>query len=291
MTAVIGRYPPAVVARRDTPLWAILRGFANRRVRHAPVLDGRKIVGIVSARDLFRRVVEDPSSEGLRRALFETTAGDVMTENPVTVQMVGGFAKVISKFMEKNVGAIPVLNRYGHVIGIISERHVADALAGHRTFVKVREIMSSPVITANPDSTMMDAAKTMVFRGIRRLPLEEGGEITGVFSMKDLIAAAASQKVKAAVESGGGEAAFSTRIGDLGSREVASVSPDADVSEALGEMRFRGVGSLLVMEDGKLKGIVTERDVVRRLPKLVGVETFVDVVTSEISMTRVTKYS
>lgn len=50
-----------------------------------------------------------------------------------------------------------------------------------------------------------------------------------------------------------------------GPREVARIGPDAPVSEAARRMRERHVAALLVMEDERLLGIVTERDVVYRV--------------------------
>ncbi|GBD41114.1 Arabinose 5-phosphate isomerase KdsD [bacterium HR39] len=50
-----------------------------------------------------------------------------------------------------------------------------------------------------------------------------------------------------------------------GPREVARIGPSAAVSEAARRMRERHVAALLVMEDGRLVGIVTERDIVYRV--------------------------
>lgn len=47
---------------------------------------------------------------------------------------------------------------------------------------------------------------------------------------------------------------------------VATISPDTTVAEAAGELRLRGVGALVVSTDGRtIEGIISERDVVRRL--------------------------
>ena len=47
--------------------------------------------------------------------------------------------------------------------------------------------------------------------------------------------------------------------------EIFSISPDATVAEAVGLMADKGIGSLLVMQDGALCGIVTERDYARKV--------------------------
>ena len=53
-------------------------------------------------------------------------------------------------------------------------------------------------------------------------------------------------------------------LNDKGS-DVVSISPDATVAEAVDLMAERGIGALLVMEDGSLRGIVTERDYARKV--------------------------
>jgi CBS domain-containing protein len=67
------------------------------------------------------------------------------------------------------------------------------------------------------------------------------------------------------LDSGGGEL---QQVGDLLSdkgTDVFSIAPDATVAEAVDLMAERSIGSLLVMEDGFLRGIVTERDYARKV--------------------------
>lgn len=52
---------------------------------------------------------------------------------------------------------------------------------------------------------------------------------------------------------------------DRKGRNVYSVAPDVTVAEAVAEMNLHRVGSVLVLEGGRLVGIFTERDVLRRI--------------------------
>lgn len=67
---------------------------------------------------------------------------------------------------------------------------------------------------------------------------------------------------------------------------VATVAPEAPITEALAELRLRGVGALVVSSDGRqILGILSERDVVRRLAERGAAalaEPVADVMTSEV---------
>ena len=293
--AIIGRYPPAVVARPSTKILSLIMGFSKRSVRHAPVIDSEyNVIGMVSARDIINylgggsknRIIKEKFSDNLWKAISEGTAELIMSEKPIVAKITDGLAKFVNLFLEHNVGAIPVVNTYNKLIGIVSERHITDILAGHPTFVKVKEIMSSPVITCKSECSLLDAMKLMVKHGIRRLVVEYP-ENLGLVTIKDLISYLASWETVEKIRSGKGEEVLNISVGKIASKNIVAIGSHVDVSEALNLMRSYGIGSLLVMDYGKLVGIITERDIVRKLPKMVGVETYVDVIRQEISIGRV----
>jgi isocitrate dehydrogenase len=55
--------------------------------------------------------------------------------------------------------------------------------------LKVRQVMSSPLVTVPPDCSLRDAAKLMVRRNIRRVLVAEGGKIIGIVSDTDIFSA------------------------------------------------------------------------------------------------------
>lgn len=73
--------------------------------------------------------------------------------------------------------------------------------------------------------------------------------------------------------------------------DVATVAPDRSVRDALQLLVDRGIGSLVVMEDGVVEGIVTERDVLRTVnqdPAALAERTVGDVMTRDILVARPT---
>ncbi len=289
LIGLIGRYPPAVIVDPETPLVNVVRGLKNRAVRHALVQKDGELIGIISAKDILRDLVR-AGDESLSR-LTQRLARDVMTRDVVTASFEEGFARLVEKFLEHDFGAIPVVGTKGKVVGIVSERHIVDALSGHVTYVRVGEIASSPLILADARATLFDAITKMVEFNIRRVPFSvESGDIVGIITLKDVISLLGSWRTVEALEEGKGAEISETPLDPTWRCSIASIDSKVDVSEALKKMRSLGVGSLLVRDGDEIVGIVTERDAVRRLPKVMGADVFVDAVRQEIFVGRISKY-
>jgi CBS domain-containing protein len=95
----------------------------------------------------------------------------------------------VAKLGERRIGALPVVEA-GEIVGIISERDVIYCLRDHGAEVldwPVMRVMSSPAITATPDTEVLAALALMTQRRIRHLPVVEGGAIQGIVSIGDLV--------------------------------------------------------------------------------------------------------
>jgi CBS domain-containing protein len=96
---------------------------------------------------------------------------------------------VVRRLGEKRIGALPVVEA-GRIAGIVSERDVIYCLRDHGPEVldwPVSRVMSSPAITASPDTDVLAALALMTQRRIRHLPVVEGGQIRGIVSIGDLV--------------------------------------------------------------------------------------------------------
>jgi CBS-domain-containing membrane protein len=75
-------------------------------------------------------------------------------------------------------------------VGIVTERDMLSRVLNKSemtTKAIVKEIMSKPVVTASPDTRAGDAAKLMIQRNIKKLPIVENGRLAGLVSLTDLI--------------------------------------------------------------------------------------------------------
>jgi CBS domain-containing protein len=95
----------------------------------------------------------------------------------------------VRRLGEKRIGALPVLEE-GRIAGIISERDVVYRLRDHGPEMldwPVSRVMSSPAITASPDTDVLAALALMTQRRIRHLPVVDAGQIQGIVSIGDLV--------------------------------------------------------------------------------------------------------
>lgn len=121
-----------------------------------------------------------------------TLLGQLLDHKGHGVHAVAAGASVIDairSMADNHVGALLVMEG-SRLTGIVSERDYARkvVLQGRSSATTaVREIMSSPVITATPEDTVDHAMRLMTDRRIRHLPVLQGNKVVGVVSIGDLV--------------------------------------------------------------------------------------------------------
>ena len=131
---------------------------------------------------------------------------EVMTPEVVVVTPDCGFKHIVDVLADFRVSAVPVIED-GTLVGIVSEadllhkigfsdgarpprhleRHslrVGRAKAAGDT---ARAVMSSPVITIDPDASLAAAARLMEHHAVKRLPVVRDGRLVGIVARRDLL--------------------------------------------------------------------------------------------------------
>ena len=164
--AVVDHVPPAWIAAMPVERWMrqpvvtigvetrvgeAVKLMRERGIRHLPVLDGDgRLIGIVTDRDL-RHVIFDVA---LGQVGEHSEGGDdvpvrqVMTWGVVTVAPTADLRAAIAVMRERRLGALPVIEA-GHVVGILTERDLLDAL---QALLRERVVRPSPA-TGEPNGT------------------------------------------------------------------------------------------------------------------------------------------
>ena len=99
-------------------------------------------------------------------------------------------AEAVAMLAARRIGALPVSDGDDGVAGIFSERDVLYCLEKHGAAaldLKVREVMTAPAITIEPNTRVDDALGLMTRRRIRHLPIARDGRMIGFVSIGDLV--------------------------------------------------------------------------------------------------------
>lgn len=96
-------------------------------IRHLPVLDGTKLVGVISDRDLRAVMIPLRSHARTRRPILalptEVRVAEAMTANPVVISRSADIEHAARLMLERKIGCLPVVER-GRLVGIVTENDV-----------------------------------------------------------------------------------------------------------------------------------------------------------------------
>ena len=113
---------------------------------------------------------------------------ELMTESVVTAQPARSLRDIAQAMRARNVGSV-VLVDGSRPVGIITDRDLALSVVadGRDPAARSGDHASSPVITAEPDMDVEEAAEKMIRHGVRRLVVVEGGRLAGVVTLDDIV--------------------------------------------------------------------------------------------------------
>ncbi len=106
----------------DCPVRLALGRMKRAEIRHLLVLDGDRLSGIVSNRDVRRLALEDPGP-----SLLSAPVSAIMTEDPVTVAPETAVTVAARLLLELRIGALPVRDG-GEIVGIFTTADALEAL-------------------------------------------------------------------------------------------------------------------------------------------------------------------
>lgn len=133
----------------------------------------------------------------------------------------------------------------------------------------VSDWMTKKVYTVYTDDSIMDAVKVMKENGIKHLPVVKGDKIKGIVSDRDVREFTPSAATSLDVY----ELHYlleKTRVKDIMKSGVTTTTPDTPVEEAAMILYDLLIGCLPVIENGRIVGIISDRDIFRALIDITG---------------------
>jgi CBS domain-containing protein len=120
---------------------------------------------------------------------------DIMAKNVKTVRTDDSVLDAVVKMNKFDVGSVIVINS-NRPVGIITSKNILSRVVESRldaSIVRAKDIMSSPIITIEPDSSIEDAAKLMAQKKIKQLVVMDKEKIHGILSTSDIVKANPTQ--------------------------------------------------------------------------------------------------
>jgi acetoin utilization protein AcuB len=124
----------------------------------------------------------------------------------------------------------------------------------------IRDVMTTNVVAVSSDTSMADARRIMDAHRIKRLPVIDKGKLMGIVSRDTLDRSGPSKLTTFSIH----EVSYllsKITVREVMKREVLTIPPDTTVEEAVALAQSHKVGALLVVEDGRVVGIVTTNDI------------------------------
>ena len=224
--------------------------------RNIPVTDrrGEAFRGMVSSRSL----LDFLGGGSLHQAYVAGKGLDI----PVARIMRTGFREIdrstslgqaLGVFKETGEEMHPLVSR-GRIDGMVTEGDIVSQISG-ATGVGVWEVMTRKPVVARTEHPVCDVAGMLVRGGYRRLPVVRDSFLTGIVTPLDIIAYLNRNRNL------GGLRRDRSELEKAMNKAVSTVEPHADVCEAVGTMREKGVAMLPVVDEYQVLGVLTQRDI------------------------------
>lgn len=251
--------------------------------RRMPVADAgtKKLMGIVSSTDIINflgggekhKIVVNRHEGNLAKAINDSI-DEIMTKDVVHVKYTASWQDAVEVMFERKVGGLPIVDDEGKVFGIVTEKDIVRFLSDRRRMSLdgiVREFMTNRVITVTPETTVGEAMKTMISKKIRRLPIVKDGVLYGLLVSTDFLRYFSKDAFKM-LETGDVRDLLNKSLHEMVSnssvvkyREPLVFESRDRISDVVKSMVEKGAGCALIVENGRLEGIITERDLMRFL--------------------------
>ncbi|QDI88309.1 CBS domain-containing protein [Candidatus Nitrosopumilus sp. SW] len=117
-----------------------------------------------------------------------TFVNQVMSKNVLTAEKSTSLQDAAQEMNRLNVGCVIVMDE-SNPIGIVTERDFVTKVAaeGRPLFTEISEVMSSPLITIEPEETIWEASEIMKEKLIHKLPVMEKERIVGIITTSDIV--------------------------------------------------------------------------------------------------------
>lgn len=237
-----------VTISSSTSVFDTAKRMAEAGISCVVVVDGDRVVGILSERDLLRTVA-GPMADLRRVAVVQVMSSPVQSVSPALSILTA------SRILEaRKIRRLPVMDGK-QLVGIVTQTDITRGLITLIPLRCISDIMTREVATVAIEATVADAASIMATKRISCVVVMRQDEPVGIMTEKDMI-----RRVVTAQRN-----PSQTRVSEVMSSPITIVPPDYSVLGVCKKMDALHLHRLVVMEAGKVCGIVTQTDIMRAI--------------------------
>ncbi len=228
------------------------------------------------------------SGAPLIEGLPDVKVSEVMRREVIAVRPDSSITEVVHLLLDKDFTAVPVLDDRNRVIGIVSDSDLLrrggvrvtlslkratdpDFVAElHKSLsdsaLKVAEVMTREVITIGPDTSLGRAARLMVEKHLKRLPVVDSeGRLMGILGRLDVLNTIAAVRIP---EWHPQARPAGATVGDVMTREVPAVHESATLEEIFQLLVSSSHKRVVVIDDQRrVVGIIADSDLISRVSR------------------------
>jgi transcriptional regulator with GAF, ATPase, and Fis domain len=220
--------------------------MSENHVSCVVVMDNGSVAGILTETDFLKRVA-------VREKGFDRIKVREIMSSPVeTISPDLSVFDAIRIMEDKHIKRLPILEKK-QLVGIVTQTDLVQVVTFYGRWKDVEEIMSKDVAGIQSNASIAEAAEIMTSRKISCIVVLEGDELVGIVTERDLLGrVVAPQKSPDQIT-----------MAEVMSTPVTSVSADYSVFSSSRIMEKMGIRRLVVTEDKRPCGIISQTDILR----------------------------
>ncbi|KAF5078087.1 MAG: CBS domain-containing protein [Methanoculleus horonobensis] len=270
--------PVYVVAPGDNVAYA-RNLMLKHRVSRLPVMEGDELRGILTKKDIAYRL-RQTEPMWRRRPIDRIPVSVLMAPEPITAAPETSIHDIASIMLDKDISGIPVVEE-GRMSGIVTKLDLMRSAHIRGLTAKVNEIMEDAA-TVNRYHSLDHVIDTIKGKNDKLIVVNDNGSLAGIITESNLafyeylderMNLPRKDVTHLRKEGPAGQKRFryvvevSAVAEDIMSRPVVTVSPDASLQDAVGLMLEHQINSLVVVEDGDIRGMLKRDDIIKEVAK------------------------
>ncbi|MCI5737620.1 MAG: CBS domain-containing protein [Methanobrevibacter ruminantium] len=271
------------LAKKDVisiPPTKTIKGAAEMMIEHGfrrlPVTHpgSNKLLGIVTAMDILDflgggskfDIIEKKHDDNFLAAINDPVK-EIMTRDVISISPKYSIRESVDVMTKNGIGSLPIVDKEERLVGIVTERDFALALAGSLTNETVGDIMIKDVITTTPGTPIESCSKIMVRNNLRRIPVVEEEKLIGIVTSTDILRFFGDKEMFASMTSNSGLDVLKRKISEIIKPNILVTESTVRLGDLCELLAEKNIGGVPVVDDDQLVGIVTERDILNTVLK------------------------